>query len=632
MTIRQLKKLTLIGLAFCSLTMSANLFSQNSIRLRSLDAYHTGIFDDGAAEIVAHDPETQRLFVVNGGEGAIDVYGIADPYDITKLFSIDVTPYGKQANSVDVYDEVVAAAIENDDKQAPGFVVFFDNDGNYINQLTVGALPDMLTFTPNGKAILVANEGEPNDDYTVDPEGSISIIKIDEEDIEDLTQSNVRTLGFSQYNNQVLDPSIRVFGPGASVAQDFEPEYIAVSEDSKTAWVVIQENNAMAIVDVRRGRIKDVVGLGLKDHSIEGNGFDASNRDGKIDIKTHPVWGMYQPDGMASFNYNGRPYVITMNEGDSREYEGDPGFVDEDRIKDFNLDPTAFPNAEELQEDENLGRLKATITEGDYDNDGDYDALYSYGARSFSIWDRYGNQIYDSGDALERITALALPDEFNSTDDENDSFDNRSDDKGPEPEGVAVARLGGKTYAFLGLERIGGIVVYDVSNPYAPEFVQYINSRDFSGDAEGGTAGPLSPEGLEYISKDDSPIDVPLLVVAYEVSGSVEVFAVEKAAAKTSDFAAVSQTLPQSFELQQNFPNPFNPSTTISFSVPKDVHVKIKVVDIQGRAVATLIDAPFGAGAHQVNFQANALASGQYLYTLEINGVVQQIRKMNLIK
>ncbi|MCB0015905.1 MAG: choice-of-anchor I family protein, partial [Anaerolineales bacterium] len=240
--------------------------------------------------------------------------------------------------------------------------------------------------------------------------------------------NNVHTASFSQFNNQRIDPLIRVFGPNATVAQDLEPEYIAVSDDSRLAWVTLQENNALATIDIASAQVISLQSFGLKDHSQPENALDVSNRDDAINITTWPVYGMYQPDAIAAFTIRGQQYLITANEGDARDYDG---YSEEERVKDLELDPTAFPDADTLQEDENLGRLTVTTAQGDLDGDGDFDAIWSFGARSFSIWSRQGNLVYDSGNALEQITAATLPDQFNSTNDENDSFDNRSDDKGP---------------------------------------------------------------------------------------------------------------------------------------------------------------------------------------------------------
>lgn len=505
----------LAGLSF--VTLSANA---TPATLELLGRYETGVYLDGASEISAYEPGSQRLFTTNGATGQLDVLDLSDPTQPTLLFSIDLAPYGSNANSVAVFGGVVVAAVQANTKTDPGQAVFFDADGNFLNAVQVGALPDMVTFTAEGSYALVANEGEPNDDYSIDPEGSVSVIDL-RGGVAGLDQGDVRTASFTRFNNADLDNSIRIFGPGSTVAQDLEPEYITSDPDERIAWVTLQENNAIGIIDIRRARVVGLRGLGFKNHNQNGKGIDASNRDGAINIQPWPVRGMYQPDAIASFQVLGIPFLIMSNEGDSRDYDG---FSEEERIGDLTLDPTAFPNAATLQLDENLGRLKTTNTLGDTDGDGDYDRLYSYGARSFSIRLPDGTLVYDSGDDLEQLTAAAYPADFNSSDEENDSFDDRSDDKGPEPEGVVVARVGHRTYAFLGLERISGIMVFDISNPFNPSFQSYINTRDFGGDPVLSTAGDISPEGLAFIDACDSPTGEPLLVVSFEISGSTAVF------------------------------------------------------------------------------------------------------------
>ncbi|MGB3202588.1 MAG: choice-of-anchor I family protein [Nodosilinea sp.] len=491
-------------------------------QLVPLGTYKTGIFDDSAAEIVAYDPDSQRLFVVNASVPAVDVLSISDPTNPTQLFSIDPSEFGSSANSVAIANGIVAVAIEAEDKTDSGSVVFFDVDGNFLSAVTVGALPDMLTFTPDGTRVLVANEGEPNDDYSIDPEGSISIIDLTS-GVANLTPASVTTADFTVFNSQretLVASGVRIFGPNATVAQDVEPEYIAITSDSSTAYVALQENNALAVVDIASGTVTDILPLGFKDHSRFP--LDASDRDGVINITTYPnLFGMYMPDAISLYEVGGETFIVTANEGDARDYAG---FAEEARIKDLLLDPLAFPNAAELQADAALGRLTVTTTLGDADGDGLYEALYTFGGRSFSIWDTRGNLVYDSGAEFEHTTAALFPDDFNANNDANNTFDNRSDNKGPEPEGVAIGEIDGRTYAFIGLERFGGIMTYDITNPRESFFVDFVNNRDFAGDAEAGTAGDLGPEGLVFIAAADSPNGNPLLVVGNEVSGTTTVF------------------------------------------------------------------------------------------------------------
>jgi len=229
----------------------------------------------------------------------------------------------------------------------------------------------MLTFTPDGRFLLVANEGEPSDDYLVDPEGSVSIV-----DLGAGLPGTVRAAGFSAFAGTLLSPAARVFGPRASFAQDLEPEYITVSDDGRRAWVTLQDNNAIAEIDVERGATVAIRGLGFKDHLLVGNGLDASDRDGpSTNSLTWPVHGLYQPDGIASYRVGGQSYPITANEGDARDYDG---FSEEARVGALRLDPGAFPNAAALQSSAQLGRLTVTTANGDPDRDGDFDELYSF--------------------------------------------------------------------------------------------------------------------------------------------------------------------------------------------------------------------------------------------------------------
>jgi hypothetical protein len=442
------------------------------------------------------------VFVVNAQAGTVDVLDIRDPRRPRKVTTL-ATP---GANSVAVHGRLLAVAQQAEAKTDPGSVAFFDTrTGEKLRQVTVGALPDMLTFTPDGRQVVVADEGEPSSycaDQVNDPEGSISIV--------DVRRGTVRTAGFRAWNgreDELRAKGVRISGPQASAARDLEPEYVTVEGD--TAWVTLQENNALAVVDLRQGRVRDIVPLGLKDHAAAGNGLDASDKDGKIDIRSHPVKGMYMPDSIADFRSRGRTYLVTANEGDTRDWDC---YTDEVRVKDVKLSPSAFPNAAELRKDAELGRL-TVAADSPEDAEGARTALHVFGGRSLSIRSASGELVWDSGDELERLIARELPEHFN-TDNEEDAFDSRSDNKGPEPEGVTVGTIKGRTYAFVGLERVGGVVAYDVTDPRRPRLADYVNTRD----------GDLGPEGLAFVPAHDSPTRRPLLVVGNEVSGTTSTY------------------------------------------------------------------------------------------------------------
>jgi DNA-binding beta-propeller fold protein YncE len=505
-----------------------------SLSLTKIGGYEGGVL--GAAEITAYDATSRRLFVVNGANGTVDVLDLSDPAAPQRVATLTVDALGAGVNSVAVHDGLVALAIEAHSKTDPGTVALYDAQTLRLEQaLQVGALPDMLVFTPDGKHLLVANEGEPNS-YgfadSVDPEGSVGVIRVKRNG-----KSTLRTADFRAYVGQepaLRAQGIRIFGPGANAAQDFEPEYIAVDDDGKTAWVTLQENNAVAVIDIQQAKVLAVKPLGWKDHSLAGNGLDASDEDGGVDtnsgtpalkIAPQPVRGLYLPDAIAQYRVSGQTYLITANEGDARADW--PGFNEETRVRahcGVDLSAHFGLGATGLGFDSNLGRLRITATpnggDAGQDEAGRCTALYAFGARSITVWDAATvTPVWDSGDHFEQRTR-ALPNvNFNASHD-NNSFDARSPNKGPEPEGVLVARFGQRHFAFVGLERVGGVMVYDVSNPHAPAFVTYLNTRN----GEGGDRGP---EGLTLIPAAQSPNGKPLLIVGHEVSGSTTVLQID---------------------------------------------------------------------------------------------------------
>jgi len=592
----------------------------DSIRLSYVSRYSTGSFDASAAEIPAYDAASKRLFVVNAEQGELDVLDLSDPENPVKIDAISAAGIaaGAEVNSVAASHGLVAVAIEADPKTDNGFVALYQaSDLTLLGSEEVGAQPDMVAFTPDGTRVLTANEGEPSDDYQTDPDGSISIV-----DFSDPANPVVSTADFTDYNGEedaLRSQGVRIYGPGASASQDLEPEYIAISADGTTAWVTLQENNALAIIDIATASVTDIVTLGETDRSVAGNGIDASDEDGVINIKTFAgVVGLYLPDSIHGYTVNGKTYLVTANEGDARAWGEDndaywgeeadedavppvactpdasQGFVEEFRVKHLVhnsgfarrcgddlppqlseladgalLDPAVFGycgaeagDSGDCREDDVLGRLNITWTLGYktnadgspkmYDDAGAedavagdrimYDTLYSYGGRSFSIRDEAGNLVFDSGDAIEQFLAsddcklgsdrsIDCADYFNSGHDEGDAMDSRSDAKGPEPEGLTIGQIGDKHFLFLGLERMGGVLVYDITDPMAPVYQDYLNSRDtWDVDPDAGNLegyGDLGPEGLVFIPAADSANGKALLVVGNEVSGTTAIYEVQ---------------------------------------------------------------------------------------------------------
>ena len=459
-----------------------------------LSSYKEICADESCAEISAYDAQSSRVFTTNSEENQLRILEIDNEGQLIEVGLVDLSSYGGGPNSVAISHGVVAVAVQAFVKQENGTVELFTIDGTHIRSIQVGALPDMVTFTPDGQYLLVANEGEPNNSYTIDPEGTVTIINT--------TSWLAETANFHTYNNAKLK-DVRVYGPNASVSQDLEPEFITVSADSTTAWITLQENNAIAKLDIASATITDIFGLGFKRHDQAKNGFDASDEDNGINIQPQPTLGMYQPDAIASFQRGNATFLVTANEGDSRDYEG---YSEEVRVKDLKLDPEKFPNAEVLQQKSVLGRLKTTTANGDSDADGDNDEIYSYGARSFSIWNANGKQVFDSGSQFEDYLAQYQEQGLNVWEDK------RSDDKGPEPESVAVGELAGKQYAFIGLERTSGLFIYNISSPSRPTAAGFIDLE---------AVGDVGPEGLKFIPRD---ANTAWLLITNEISNTTSLY------------------------------------------------------------------------------------------------------------
>lgn len=486
----------------------------STIKLVPLSQYKSGPYDQGAAEVVSYDPIKQRIFVVNGAATTIDVLSVSDPANLTLIMQLKLAEFGAP-NSVAVHDNLLAVAVASKPKQADGKVILFNTDGHYLAQFQVGPLPDMVTFTPDGKYLLTANEGEPSDDYLIDPEGSVSIITLPSA-TEAYDQAVIQTAHFRHFNDEDIDDRIRVFGKGASVAQDLEPEYITVAEDSSTAWVALQENNAIAVLDIQKATFTALLPLGTQSHAEPNHGIDASDEDRKINIRAWPVEGMYQPDTIANYVVNGQTYIVTANEGDGRDY---PGYSEETRVAKMTLSDALTGAAPSISKNRHLGRLKVSTVGADSNGDGKADKLYSFGTRSFSIWTADGNRVFDSGSEFAEITARLYPALFNDDDD-------RSDNKGAEPEALAIGKIGEHTYAFIGLERTGGVMVYDITTPTSAHFIDYLNTRNANVEDDDPRAGDIAPESIVFVSAEQSVSGKPFIVTANEVSGTVAIYGI----------------------------------------------------------------------------------------------------------
>ncbi|EDM43965.1 CHU large protein [unidentified eubacterium SCB49] len=561
------------------------------------------VSDGGTAEITTYDPLTETLFVVNNT--AIEVLDFSDPTNISSIATVDITTIGAGAQSVAVNNGILAIAIANFDETQPGFVAFSDTSGNEEPVVVqVGVLPDMLTFSPDGTKLLVANEGQPSADYSIDPEGTVSIIDVSG-GLFDIDQTDVTNVTFNAFDGMEADLNangIRVFGPNATASQDFEPEYIAVSGDSETAYVVLQENNAYAIIDITTATVTDVISFGLKDHSLPENSLDTSDESDFVFNAAWPIKGMYMPDAITLYTVAGVDYLVTANEGDVREYDG---YIEEAKVDDaaYVLDPTAFSDINVLELATNLGEIVVSAASGDVDNDGDFDEIHVFGGRSFSIFEAAtGSLVYDSANDFEVITAAdpVYGPIFNASN-SNNNLKNRSDNKGPEPEGVIVQEIDGEQYAFVLLERVGGVMIYNVTDPATPVFLQYLNNRSA---VEGGDeTGDLGPEGIIYISPEENSLSKGLIVIANEVSATLSVIELN------ADVLGLDEVITTASVFTLH-PNPA--TDTVYFSKQGSY----TIYDVMGRVVLTTPEV--------ASVNVSTLNTGTYIVT-DTNGNSQKL-------
>ncbi|MFS0659509.1 choice-of-anchor I family protein [Niallia alba] len=511
-------------------SVSAATFS-DTIDVKKIASYSTGLTDKdgGVAEIVKYNPDNQKFYVINGKLQTIDIVDLSSlktntHQDLSKEKSINIAEllnsntfqYG-DLTSIDINTEnqIIAAAVQDADYTKNGRIVILDYDGNILHTFEAGVQPDNVVISKDGNHILSANEAEPRMglENGADPEGSVTIVNYE--------TKQAKTVLFD--NTSVIDSDVHIRNNGslADAVHDLEPEYISLTEDGKTAFVSLQENNAIAKINVETGKVISVKSLGFKDHSLPGNGLDAARND-KIEIESLPILGVYMPDSIDVIEKDGMTYLLTANEGDATEWEEFVNVKDFKKIKDsIQLDPSLFKGFTQQEAEAAFERMKSS---GDYDKlevltDRGNDAIYTLGGRSFSIWNADTMElVFDSGSEFEEITAERYPDYFNWSNDD-DVFEKRSAKKGPEPEDVKVGMIGNELYAFIGLERISGVMTYNITNPSNATFANYTNTRDFSQTI----SGDVAPEGLAFIQAENSPTNKPLLLVGNEVSGTVAV-------------------------------------------------------------------------------------------------------------
>lgn len=525
----------------------------NGLSLSKLGSYITGTSnkDGGVSEIISYDSKNNKAWVVNGATGLIDIIDLsnitsavssempATSIDVKAIVEgkVDGFAYGDMT-SVSVHSEsgYVAVALQEEAYDKNGYAVILKTDGTFAAMFEAGIQPDMVTFTPDGSKMLIANEGEPRNGYgdgVVDPCGSVTIVAINTDDV---TQSTVKTVGFEKFDasrNELVNAGV-MLAKDINPSNDLEPEYIAATNE--VAYVALQEANAIAILDLTSGEFTKVSPLGYKDLSVEANAIDLVE-DGTYAAKNYiDTVGAYMPDGISVYSTNGKTYILTANEGDSREWGDEDAQTEYKNEKKENLTAMDSTVAEDIR------IIKTKVVDGTPDGKN-----VLFGARSFSIFEvrEAGFAcVYDSANDFEKLTAKYLPEYFNISNDDNE-VDSRSQKKGPEPEAVVVGQVDGKNYAFVALERIGGIMVYDITDPANAVYVNYINTRNFNEDPDRigedieFLKGDVAPECMYFISADVSPSKTPILLSAFEVSGTVAAYAVDEVPEKMESITDV---------------------------------------------------------------------------------------------
>lgn len=500
----------------------------DTLDIAQIARYDSGMTnaDGGVMEIVDYNKVTGWAYAINGQSGTLTAINLkqiqqgdsvtmldGNDIDVKALVNAEDFTYGDMTSiAVSPDGTLLAVAVQAEGNADSGRVVLFqcNNDGalTFQRAIETGVQPDMVTFTPDGSKILTANEGEPREGYgdaATDPAGSVTIVTV--------ADGTATTAGFENFDHDALAQAGIVLKKGTSPAVDLEPEYIVATNDK--AYVTLQEANAIAVLDLTSKEFTGIYSAGFEDYSQFA--VDIDKKDENYAPKSYEsLRGIRMPDGISLYQSSGKNYLLTANEGDSREWDD---YLNEDE-RNFGKGKTS-PTGKITADNSGVTGKVVFFDSSDYDGL-DEDKDYLFGSRSFTLFEVTDDglrEVFDSGNDFEAKTAAYLPEYFNCSNADL-TIDDRSGKKGPEPETVVTGTVGDKTYAFITLERIGGVMVYDITEPDQTKFVNYINSRDFSADV----AADDSPEGLKFIAAQDSPTGKALLLAACEVGGTVAVY------------------------------------------------------------------------------------------------------------
>ena len=503
---------------------------------------------EGSAEIATYHAGSKRIFATNGVKNTIDIFDISDVANPKKVGSVALSPYGNDVTSVAAGKDVVVAVVNVSDKFSAtgvptttnGKIVVFDTAGKVLSSPDVlGVLPDSVSFAPNGTTALVAIEAQPvcakddpataakeDADYTKasDPVGGVTVV-----DLSDPTAPVLKFAGFDQFTvSEMRAKGIAVSSVVNNVSKDFEPEF-ATAIDNEFAYVTIQEANAIGKLNIQTATFESITRA--FESKVSQVARDTSDRDSGAGPRTYAnVVGASQPDAIAGFKMGSGNYFITANEGDAREYTC---LNDDLRASALKVDPRRFADWKTLSGSAALGRAKVNPNNGDRDGDGDIDTIHLRGSNSMTMY-RNGLAIWDSADLLDQIQTAAFGvaningSHSLSSDKATMNYvgQDRSDDKGSEPEGVAVGMVGDRRIAVLGLERMSALAVFDITQPRIPVFIEWLQMLP----AKASPAKDVkywSPEGIVFVPADKSPSGKALIITSYELSGSLSIHQIE---------------------------------------------------------------------------------------------------------
>lgn len=481
-------------------------------------------FDQNKLSYHAYEPSSERIFVASPGDNRLYTFDISNSNKVFQDSTINLNIYQTEVSGIAAHQGIVALTFINNLPQARGKLVLLDTAGQLIKQFTVGAYPSFVRFSDDGRYLIVGNEGIPADDYSVDPPGSVSVLQILSANPSSLSQSDIFTIRFDRLDSTAYHPLLRVYGnQGQQLpSEDLEPEGIALLPGGNKAVISLQENNGLALINFSNFSLDTVLGLGWQSHQDSSHGLDGSAQNPRINIRSYKnLFGLYQPKGLSAFQQQGKNYILSANQGAYRAYSA---YNETQLVKNTALNPSTIPNRNQYMEDSLIGSLRLTKTMGNARNTFIYDSMFTFGTRSWSIWNDSLNLVWDSGDDLAQWIAQAFPNQFNSLANSNQSYKQASVRFGPEAHLICYGEVDGLPYAFVGLKQMGAVAIYDLSNIQAPRQVSLLLDRDFSLPASDPQSGDQGISDLSFIPPSESPNGLAMLVATHGVSGSLSVY------------------------------------------------------------------------------------------------------------